>query len=150
MSSAAYAVANASGDGDELTVETGQAGFKYVNADDGPCAAVIPLPRLYVISVLRSGKRLYRLGGIFVVTFSSLEDGTIFARNTRVGVHGYGETYREAFDAFATAFDLQWRNLVDEPDVSKLTEHAQGLRNELRAAVTEVLDGEECSSSANR
>jgi hypothetical protein len=102
-------------------------------------AAVISLPRLLVIAALASGSRLYRLEGVFVVRFSSLADGTIFAENGRTSTHAYGETYREAYDAFSEAFDVQWRSLV-EVDPASLTEHAQGIRARLRAAVTEIIN----------
>jgi len=111
----------------------------YVNGDDAPGAEIIPLPRLLVVSVIQYGQRFYRLGGVFVVKFSRLDDGTVFARNARVGVHAYGESHREAFEAFSEAFDVQWRSLVEE-SLDNLTEHARVLRASLQAAVSGVID----------
>jgi hypothetical protein len=114
----------------------------YVSADGEHSSTVIwgAFPRLQVSTVLKAPARLYRLRGMFVVEVSNLEDGTVYAKHRSLPVYGYGQDVREALAAFAEAFDVQWRMLVEEDDDELLSGHARSLKNELRAAVSDASD----------
>jgi hypothetical protein len=95
-------------------------------------------PRMQVAMEIRAPKRVYRFNGAFVVSLEYLDDGgTIFASHRDLPVHGYGESLAEATEAFSTAFDLQYRTLVEQDD-QNLSPYARELREKLRSAVAHV------------
>jgi len=91
--------------------------------------------REHVVQV-QSPHRRYLLNKPLKVTLTDLCGG-FFAEHATLPVSGYGETEVAAIDAFAEAFDVQYRALVTA-DASGLSDGAQQQALALRSIVQKV------------
>jgi hypothetical protein len=94
------------------------------------------VPRKHLVSGLMGGSRFFRLRKSLEVS-ESRADGVWIERCHLLGIHAFGETREEAWQAFIELFEADWDLLAQEKD-AKLSSGAQQLKRRYLELVESV------------